>query len=516
MVSKSKKVLCLLLALLCMTTIFTDVLTPKAEAVDPLTLTAAGTATLAQALLYAGITAVSVYALCELANQYYAQAAPEVKQDVIDISCYINGDGNPSPNGNQKPELNIPGGAAGVTLLSKLSNVIKDIQNYFNKDEGTVDIADESVSYFGDIPIIERASQYSVEQMFDLAPYGVDDVVELANDGGITNIYSILKSGDEYWIKCNGSPVLGPVGLNSLFSDVTIKFGFLKLEDSPIINPFVVCRGTKSNRYSYSSRINADLRIDNGFFRLTTPLTSKLRHVSYTRFPNACDILEVERQLRAQEALEQAREQAGLEPLRTPTKIPFPYPWIIVEPDGDVVENPDKSDVPILPVPVTPSTPDTPVSPQPPSPSPTITPSPEPTPTPTATPTPLIPLFPDEDVYRDWLRRLWKEVGLNPDTIVAPPAPSTNSDLNPDTGTSPAPNMPVSPIDPSGDYVPPTGSIPDIGGTWDYVSDFLQDALIWMKLWFSGFLLLPQPIQTSLWALIVIGVVLGLLKVFLQ
>ena len=94
----------------------------------------------------------------------------------------------------------------------------------------------------------------------------------------------------------------------------------------------------------------------------------------------------------------------------------------------------------------------------------------------------------------EWLKQILRDLGLTLDEIKA-----ITEGANPD--------LP---------YKPSVGSIPSIGNTWNYVKEFLKDALIWMKLWFSGFVLLPQPVQTSLWALLIIAVVLGLLKVFLQ
>ncbi len=97
----------------------------------------------------------------------------------------------------------------------------------------------------------------------------------------------------------------------------------------------------------------------------------------------------------------------------------------------------------------------------------------------------------------EWLKQILHDLGLTLDEIKA----ITEGVINPD---------------PDAPYKPNVNGIPDIGGTWDYVKEFLKDALIWMKLWFSGFVLLPPPVQTSLWALLIIAVVLGLLKVFLQ
>ena len=94
----------------------------------------------------------------------------------------------------------------------------------------------------------------------------------------------------------------------------------------------------------------------------------------------------------------------------------------------------------------------------------------------------------------EWLKQILRDLGLTLDEIKA-----ITEGANPD--------LP---------YKPNVDGIPGIGNTWNYVKEFLKDALIWMKLWFSGFVLLPQPVQTSLWALLIIAVVLGLLKVFLQ
>ena len=94
----------------------------------------------------------------------------------------------------------------------------------------------------------------------------------------------------------------------------------------------------------------------------------------------------------------------------------------------------------------------------------------------------------------EWLKQILRDLGLTLDEIKA-----------------------ITEVaDPDLPYKPSVGSIPSIGNTWNYVKEFLKDALIWMKLWFSGFVLLPPPVQTSLWALLIIAVVLGLLKVFLQ
>lgn len=65
------------------------------------------------------------------------------------------------------------------------------------------------------------------------------------------------------------------------------------------------------------------------------------------------------------------------------------------------------------------------------------------------------------------------------------------------------------------DDPPRPGIMPRFGNIWDYVKNFLNNALIWMKLWFSGFVLLPNEIQTALWALVVITIVIGLLGVIL-
>lgn len=62
----------------------------------------------------------------------------------------------------------------------------------------------------------------------------------------------------------------------------------------------------------------------------------------------------------------------------------------------------------------------------------------------------------------------------------------------------------------------PSGGMPDIGGIWDYVKNFLSKALIWMQLWYSGFVLLPPELQITLWALLVITIILGVLGVILR
>lgn len=71
-------------------------------------------------------------------------------------------------------------------------------------------------------------------------------------------------------------------------------------------------------------------------------------------------------------------------------------------------------------------------------------------------------------------------------------------------------------LDPDLPYKPAIIDIPDITSIWDYVEDFAEDALIWVKLWFSGFILLPDPLKGTLWALLVISVFTGLLGVFLK
>lgn len=66
------------------------------------------------------------------------------------------------------------------------------------------------------------------------------------------------------------------------------------------------------------------------------------------------------------------------------------------------------------------------------------------------------------------------------------------------------------------DNPPPSSGMPDIGGIWDYVKNFLSKALIWMQLWYSGFVLLPPELQITLWALLVITIILGVLGVILR
>ncbi len=65
-------------------------------------------------------------------------------------------------------------------------------------------------------------------------------------------------------------------------------------------------------------------------------------------------------------------------------------------------------------------------------------------------------------------------------------------------------------------YKPDITTVPDVGGLWHYVTDFLKAALIWMQLWYSGFIMLPVALKTTLFALLVITIVIGLLGVFLK
>lgn len=74
-----------------------------------------------------------------------------------------------------------------------------------------------------------------------------------------------------------------------------------------------------------------------------------------------------------------------------------------------------------------------------------------------------------------------------------------------------AANQPGDPFD----GVPKPSPMPTIGNIWDIVSDFLEDALIWMKLWVSGFNELPQSLQQTLWAILVVVIVIGILGVIL-
>ncbi|MEA4896595.1 MAG: hypothetical protein VB064_15230 [Oscillospiraceae bacterium] len=88
-------------------------------------------------------------------------------------------------------------------------------------------------------------------------------------------------------------------------------------------------------------------------------------------------------------------------------------------------------------------------------------------------------------------------------------------DIDPRTEPTPMPSQ-YPEADPDLPYKPDVTALPDIGSLWDYVSDFMSNALIWMLLWFNGFLMLPIEIQYMLWALLVITIVIGLLGVFLK
>ncbi|PKM73900.1 MAG: hypothetical protein CVU91_02305 [Firmicutes bacterium HGW-Firmicutes-16] len=93
--------------------------------------------------------------------------------------------------------------------------------------------------------------------------------------------------------------------------------------------------------------------------------------------------------------------------------------------------------------------------------------------------------------------------------IIIDPTSTQNPNPTPTPSADPA-------VDPDEQYKPAIIDMPDIGGLWDYVSDFMSNALIWMLLWFNGFSMLPLEIQYMLWALLIITIVTGLLGVFLK
>lgn len=512
MYSKAKKYSCVFLALLVMFSACSDIFISPAEATPA--IAAAGVSVVAEVMLVAGILAATVGLTYELAQHYLSQtqtAKPEVYQDIIDISEYIGGGSSSNNNGNKFPQFNIPGGAAGVAFLQKLKNVIDDVKSTFGNENSVADlppVIDSNYSYYDkiDFMTLDFLKSSTSAEIFEACSYSSDHVTNWYING-VPFFYSLVKNPhrNQLDIYKNNQPICDEtcsdysLSYLPLFSDAysnpVYRYGFFWDENHKYLFPIIAARATRIDTGAYEYiRTIPEKRTSHGcspfYVCNITNLSSGHNFIPYS----------VHNPINTQPVQDFIDKQSGLEkPSINPSTIPFIFPWIIIEPDGNVVENPDIStgDIPLLPDTTTPEDPSSPDEPQP-----------SETPPPSETPVAVPPYFPSwrdyDELRRDYLRRL----GLDPDLIISP----DTTPLPDDTSGSPNPTSP----DPDLPYKPNVDGIPDIGNTWDYVKEFLKDALIWMKLWFSGFVLLPQPVQTSLWALLIIAVVLGLLKVFLQ
>ena len=70
--------------------------------------------------------------------------------------------------------------------------------------------------------------------------------------------------------------------------------------------------------------------------------------------------------------------------------------------------------------------------------------------------------------------------------------------------------------DPDLPFKPSVSGIPNILPVWSHVTSFVSNTLLWMILWYNGFLQLPSALQNALWAILVLIILTGLLGVFLK